>query len=98
MKKISFVFVGLIIFSIFLYGVSVGTYKILPYEQMDKLKQLVLDETTKINLDPVNSFTINRLDRIAQLTVQQLAPVQFVLADELPGSHRGEGGFGSSGK
>ena len=54
MKKISFVFLGLIIFSIFLYGVSVGTYKILPYEQMDKLKQLVLDETTKINLDPVN--------------------------------------------
>ena len=50
-----------------------------------------------INLDPVNSFTINRLDRIAQLTVQQLAPVQFVLATELPGSHRGEGGFGSTG-
>lgn len=50
-----------------------------------------------INLDPNNSFTINRLDRIAQLTVQLLAPVQFVLATELPGSHRGDGGFGSTG-
>lgn len=54
MKKISFVFLGLIIFSIFLYGVSVGTYKIFPYEEMDKLKQLLLDETPKINLEPVN--------------------------------------------
>lgn len=50
-----------------------------------------------INLDPINSFTINRLDRIAQLTIQQLAEVHFVLAAELPGSHRGEGGFGSTG-
>ena len=50
-----------------------------------------------INLDPINSFTINRLDRIAQLTVQQLAEVEFMLATELPGSHRGEGGFGSTG-
>lgn len=50
-----------------------------------------------INLDPTNSFTINRLDRIAQLTIQQLAEVEFVLATELPGSHRGEGGFGSTG-
>lgn len=50
-----------------------------------------------INLDPINSFTINRLDRIAQLTIQQLAEVEFVLAAELPGSHRGEGGFGSTG-
>lgn len=50
-----------------------------------------------INLDPTNSFTINRLDRIAQLTIQQLAEVEFVLAAELPGSHRGEGGFGSTG-
>lgn len=50
-----------------------------------------------INLDPTNTFTINRLDRIAQLTIQQLAEVEFVLATELPGSHRGEGGFGSTG-
>lgn len=50
-----------------------------------------------INLDPSNSFTINKFDRIAQLTIQQLAEVRFVLAETLPDSHRGDGGFGSTG-
>jgi dUTP pyrophosphatase len=50
-----------------------------------------------INLDPEVPFEINRLDRIAQLTIQELPEVKFVEADQLPGSHRGEGGFGSTG-
>lgn len=50
-----------------------------------------------INLDPTEPFEINRLDRIAQLTVQVLAEVRFVEAETLPGSHRGDGGFGSTG-
>lgn len=50
-----------------------------------------------INLDPTQAFQINRLDRIAQLTVQQLAEITFVLAELLPASHRGDGGFGSTG-
>ncbi|MFZ9750899.1 MAG: dUTP diphosphatase [Candidatus Nanopelagicales bacterium] len=50
-----------------------------------------------INLDPSNSYTINKFDRIAQLTIQQLAEVRFVLAETLPDSHRGDGGFGSTG-
>ncbi|MFM1905959.1 MAG: hypothetical protein RIT32_755 [Actinomycetota bacterium] len=50
-----------------------------------------------INLDPSNSFTINRFDRIAQLTIHQLAEVRFVLAETLPDSDRGDGGFGSTG-
>jgi dUTP pyrophosphatase len=50
-----------------------------------------------INLDPKLPFEINRLDRIAQLTIQELAEVKFVAAEQLPGSQRGEGGFGSTG-
>ena len=50
-----------------------------------------------INLDPSNSFTINKFDRIAQLTIHQLAEVRFVLAETLPDSDRSDGGFGSTG-
>jgi dUTP pyrophosphatase len=50
-----------------------------------------------INLDPKNSFVINRLDRIAQLTVSTLADVRYEQTNELPDSTRGAGGFGSTG-
>ena len=50
-----------------------------------------------INLDPKNSFVINRLDRIAQLTVSTLADVRYEQTNELPDSARGAGGFGSTG-
>lgn len=50
-----------------------------------------------INLDPVRIFELVRGDRIAQLLVQQVERVRLVEVDELPGSHRGEGGFGSTG-
>jgi dUTP pyrophosphatase len=36
-------------------------------------------------------------DRIAQVIVQRIERARFVQVDELPGSDRGEGGFGSSG-
>lgn len=36
-------------------------------------------------------------DRIAQVIVQRVERARFVQVDELPGSDRGEGGFGSSG-
>ena len=50
-----------------------------------------------INLDPKNSFVINRLDRIAQLTISTLADVRYEQTTELPDSARGAGGFGSTG-
>ena len=50
-----------------------------------------------INLDPKNSFVINRLDRIAQLTVSTLVDVRYEQTNELPDSARGAGGFGSTG-
>lgn len=42
-------------------------------------------------------FTVHRGDRIAQLLVQRVEPVQFREVDVLPESDRGEGGFGSTG-
>lgn len=52
---------------------------------------------TLLNTDPERTLMLRRGDRIAQLVVQQVERVRFVLAERLPGSDRGEGGFGSSG-
>lgn len=41
--------------------------------------------------------TISRGDRIAQLVVARVEAVEWEEADELQGSHRGDGGFGSTG-
>ena len=43
-------------------------------------------------------FKIARGERIAQMVIQKLPEVEFVDADELSDSLRGEGGFGSSGR
>ncbi|MBS1197702.1 MAG: deoxyuridine 5-triphosphate nucleotidohydrolase [Proteobacteria bacterium] len=44
------------------------------------------------------SFTINPLDRIAQLVVVPVLQVGFNVVDDFETSHRGEGGFGSTGQ
>ncbi len=41
--------------------------------------------------------TIRRGDRIAQMVVQSLPEIELIEVEELPGSPRGEGGFGSTG-
>jgi dUTP diphosphatase len=51
-----------------------------------------------VNLDRAEPYTIGRGDRIAQLVVVGFAPAEVVEAEELPGTARGEGGFGSSGR
>ena len=43
------------------------------------------------------SFTINRGDRIAQMVFKRLARVDFRPVARLADTHRGEGGFGSTG-
>ena len=43
-------------------------------------------------------FAIHRGDRIAQLLVQKVEPVEFREVVELPPSGRGAGGFGSTGR
>lgn len=44
------------------------------------------------------SFTLNPLDRIAQLVVVPVLQVGFNIVDDFDASARGEGGFGSTGK
>ncbi|GII97998.1 dUTP pyrophosphatase [Sediminihabitans luteus] len=52
---------------------------------------------TLLNTDRTEPVTLRRGDRIAQLVVQKVEHAVFVQAERLPGSHRGTGGFGSSG-
>jgi dUTP pyrophosphatase len=58
----------------------------------DELKVLL------VNLDPTEPFEIHRGDRIAQLVVQAVAHVTWAPVEELPGSERGGGGFGHTGR
>jgi dUTP pyrophosphatase len=50
-----------------------------------------------INLDPREDVVLSKGDRIAQLVVQRVEQAQFVEVETLPGSSRGEGGYGSTG-
>jgi dUTP pyrophosphatase len=43
------------------------------------------------------AFTLNPLDRLAQLVVVPVLQVGFNIVDDFAASHRGEGGFGSTG-
>jgi dUTP pyrophosphatase len=51
-----------------------------------------------INHDPDAPVRIARGDRIAQLVVQRVEPVQVAEVEELPPSPRAQGGFGSTGR
>ncbi|MGH9188638.1 MAG: dUTP diphosphatase [Acidimicrobiales bacterium] len=52
-----------------------------------------------VNTDPESAYDVCRGDRIAQLVVQQVEHVAFVVGDELDdGTGRGAGGFGHSGR
>jgi dUTP pyrophosphatase len=50
-----------------------------------------------VNLDPREAVDLNRGDRIAQLVVQRVERARFVEVERLPGSARGDGGYGSTG-
>ena len=51
-----------------------------------------------INHDTKEAITFHKGDRIAQLVIQKVERAEFVEVQELPGSGRGTGGFGSTGK
>jgi dUTP pyrophosphatase len=51
-----------------------------------------------INHDKNESVSFKRGDRIAQLVIQKVERAEFVEVRELPGSGRGSGGFGSTGR
>lgn len=50
-----------------------------------------------VNLDPAEPVSLRRGDRIAQLVVQRVELAHFVEVAALPGSDRGDGGYGSTG-
>jgi dUTP pyrophosphatase len=58
----------------------------------DELKVLL------VNTDPDEPYEVRRGDRIAQLVIQRVEHAGFEPSDELPGSERGTGGFGHSGR
>ena len=52
---------------------------------------------TLLNTDATETLTFKRGDRIAQIVIQRVEHAAFEHVDELPGSIRGAGGFGSTG-
>lgn len=46
----------------------------------------------------LQAFTIQPFERIAQMVIVPVVQAQFNLVDDFDASHRGEGGFGSTGK
>ena len=50
-----------------------------------------------INTDSRSAYDVAVGDRIAQLIIMPVTRATFIPVDELPGSVRGEGGFGSTG-
>jgi dUTP pyrophosphatase len=44
------------------------------------------------------AFTINPLERLAQLVIVPVVQVAFNVVEDFEASHRGAGGFGSTGK
>lgn len=52
---------------------------------------------TLLNTDLEDSFEIQVGDRIAQIVFQSVEQARFLTVSQLPDSHRGEGGFGSTG-
>ncbi|MCX6459815.1 MAG: dUTP diphosphatase [Actinobacteria bacterium] len=51
-----------------------------------------------VNLDPTESVSVARGERIAQLVIAPVSTAVLHEVERLPGSHRGSGGFGSTGR
>jgi dUTP pyrophosphatase len=51
-----------------------------------------------INHDTSEAVSFKRGDRIAQLVIQKVERAEFIEVRDLPGSGRGSGGFGSTGR
>lgn len=51
-----------------------------------------------VNTDPTEAFEVTRGERIAQLVIQRVEHVRFVVSETLPETVRGGQGFGSTGR
>ncbi len=54
-------------------------------------------KVTLLNTDATTPIVLKRGDRIAQLVIQRVERARFIQVQELDGSARGAGGFGSTG-
>lgn len=52
---------------------------------------------TVLNTDREHTIKLSRGDRIAQMVIQRVELAEFSVVEDLPGSARGAGGFGSTG-
>jgi len=52
---------------------------------------------TLLNTDSSEAYSVAVGDRIAQLVIMPVTRARFIPVETLPGSHRGESGFGSTG-
>jgi dUTP pyrophosphatase len=50
-----------------------------------------------LNTDRSEPYTVTAGDRIAQLVIMPVTRARFIPVERLPGSQRGDGGFGSTG-
>ncbi len=51
-----------------------------------------------VNTDPTTDYQVKRGDRIAQLVIMRVEQARFGVVEDLPGSDRGRGGFGHTGR
>jgi dUTP pyrophosphatase len=51
-----------------------------------------------VNLDASEPVYVSRGDKIAQLVIQKVETAELAEVEALPGSERGDGGFGSTGR
>ena len=51
-----------------------------------------------VNTDPDQAYEVRRGDRSAQLVIQRVEQSRFAVVADLPGSERGRGGFGHTGR
>ena len=75
------------------YGVSlVNTPGTIDSGYLGEIKIII------VNLDRNDPVSFTRGDRVAQLVFQRVERARFTEVDELPGSERGDGGHGSTGR
>jgi uncharacterized alpha/beta hydrolase family protein len=65
MKKNILILIIILIISVFIYGVFVGTYKIFPYDALDSIKSIILNE--KIKSNPQNMVYENNVSELIHI-------------------------------
>jgi len=65
MKKNILILIIILIISVFIYGVFVGTYKIFPYDELNSVKSITLNEKTIP--DQQNTIYENNVNELIQI-------------------------------